>query len=70
MGIAAQIFDNLLWPAEWGLGVNNPFALPERSRKIPEGLGLGELGERPVEGYSLFDERLVERFQKQAAEEA
>ena len=78
MGITAQIVDNLLWTAEWGLGnalstlapIDDPFALPERSHKSPEFLGLGELGERPVEGQSLFDERLIERFQKQAAEEA
>ena len=52
--------------AEWGIGVNDPFALPERSRKSPECFGLGETGERPVEGKSLFDEGLVKRFHKQA----
>ena len=70
MGITAEILDNLLWTAEWGLGIDDPFALPKGSGKSPEGLGLSEIGDCAMEGQLLLIERLLERFQKQAPEKA
>ena len=70
MGITAQILDDLAGPPEGGLGINDPFALPERSRQIPEGLGLGEPVKCAFEEQFLFVERLLKCFQKQAPKEA
>ena len=64
MRITAQIVDNVLWTAEWSFGVNNPFALPERSRQIPECLGLCQFGEGTLERQPLLVERLLKCFEE------
>ena len=70
MGIAAQIVDDLLGAAEWRLGVDHPFPLPERTEQRPEGIGFGQWRQVTVKGQTLLFKRLFERFEKQAAEQA
>lgn len=41
MGVAADIFENLLRSAKWGLAVNNPMVTVEVVNEGMKGLGIG-----------------------------
>ena len=69
MGVAAEIVDDLLGAAEWRLGVDHPFPVPERSQQRPEGVGFGQWRQVAVEGQPLLFKRFLKSFEKQAAEQ-
>src|SRR6266404_662435 len=70
VGVAAQIFDYLRGSAKGRLGVDHPVLLSQGSQvrgkpcSVPQRLDLAEKGKLAV------DERLVERFEQQAPEQA
>ena len=41
--IAAEVSQNLLWSAEWGLGVDHPFDVFESGQMLVKGIRLGEM---------------------------
>ena len=42
MGVAAEILDDVLRSAEGRLGIDDPFALPQRGQIIGEGLRIAQ----------------------------
>ncbi len=69
MGIASQVFQHVLRPAEGRLGVHHPFALVQRRQ-------IGGEGERFAQGFQIAKELELaggvgrfQGFQKQAAEQ-
>src|SRR5205807_2192482 len=70
VGVAAEIVENLLRPAERAFGVNDPFDAAQRLEMLAEGLGLGERRELAEEPQLGCIERLLQVLDEQATVEA
>jgi len=54
MGVAAEIFENLLWPAEWAFAVNNPMVAVEVANEGMKGLRIRKMLQFSVEADFPF----------------
>ncbi len=70
MRVSRQVLEDLLWPSERGLGVDDPFAGALRGKPSRPVLGLGERFDVTPEGELAGVARLREEGEKPPAEAA
>ena len=69
VGIAAQIGQHRLWPAEGRFGIDHPFGFAERGEPGGERLGVCQLGQIAEEGQLTGPVQIPQPLQKQAPEQ-
>lgn len=70
MGIVADIFEDLLWPGERRLGIDDPFVLASRCEMTPESRPLLQRGQSGEKVESAGGECFLQMGEEQPAEAA
>ncbi len=70
VGVAAEVVEHLLWPAEGRLGIDDPVDAARRLQLLGKASGLVEVDEGSAEDQLACPESLVEGFEEQTAEQA